>query len=94
MSQRVAAETCPQKVVVVREFDEGRDKAAVEEMEKRCEIGQRGKPSLVTDLMGDPICRIRHFSTHVMLVSNITSGLVSVVMVMLQQQASLVHDQI
>ncbi|CBI25171.3 hypothetical protein VitviT2T_014154 [Vitis vinifera] len=69
MSQRVAAETCPPKVVVVREFDEGRDKAAVEEMEKRCEIGQRGKPSLVTDLMGDPICRIRHFSTHVMLVA-------------------------
>ena len=75
MSQRVAAESCPPpKMVVVREFDEERDKAAVEEMERRCEIGPRGKPSLVTDLMGDPICRIRHFPSHVMLVSknNIT----------------------
>ncbi|CAL0325912.1 unnamed protein product [Lupinus luteus] len=28
-------------------------------MEKLCEVGQKGKPSLVTDLMGDPICRTR-----------------------------------
>lgn len=71
---KVAAENSPSLVlpleVVVREYDE-RDKAAVEEMERRCELGQRGKPSLVTDLMGDPICRIRHFPTHVMLVINL-----------------------
>jgi len=63
--------------VVVREYDEGRDKVAVEEMEKRCEIGPRGKPSLVTDLMGDPICRIRLFPSHVMLVSSCSSILIS-----------------
>ncbi|KAG6382250.1 hypothetical protein SASPL_158116 [Salvia splendens] len=34
---------------------------AVEELEQRCEVGQPGKPSLVTDLMGDPIARVRNF---------------------------------
>ncbi|CAB4272960.1 unnamed protein product [Prunus armeniaca] len=70
---KVAAENSPSLVlpleVVVREYDKEIDKAAVEEMERRCELGQRGKPSLVTDLMGDPICRIRHLPTHVMLVA-------------------------
>ncbi|KAB5564914.1 hypothetical protein DKX38_004968 [Salix brachista] len=62
MSLKLAADNFPtllvgekENFVVVREYDEGRDKVGVEEMEKRCEIGQRGKPSLVTDLMGDPI---------------------------------------
>lgn len=55
--------------VVVREYDEERDKAAVEELERRCEVGQPGKPSLVTDLMGDPIARVRNFMSHIMLVN-------------------------
>ncbi|CAN1190754.1 Probable N-acetyltransferase HLS1 [Linum perenne] len=57
--------------VVVRLFDGERDTAEVEEMERRCEIGQNGKPSLVTDLMGDPIGRVRHFPLHVMMVAEI-----------------------
>ncbi|PON57247.1 FkbH domain containing protein [Parasponia andersonii] len=67
-SPRVANQ---QGVVVIREYDEGRDKVAVEELERRCEVGGslRGRPSLVTDLMGDPICRVRHFPTHIMLVA-------------------------
>ncbi|KAH6781954.1 Acyl-CoA N-acyltransferases superfamily protein [Perilla frutescens var. frutescens] len=55
-------------VVVVREYDEARDKAAVEELERRCEVGQPGKASLVTDLMGDPIARVRNFMSHIMLI--------------------------
>lgn len=55
--------------VVVREYDKERDKAAVEELERRCEVGQPGKPSLVTDLMGDPIARVRNFMSHIMLVN-------------------------
>lgn len=55
--------------VVVREYDEERDKAEVEALERLCEVGQRGKPTLVTDLLGDPICRVRHFPLHIMLVS-------------------------
>lgn len=67
MSVKVAAEYVP-KLVAVREYDEERDKVAVEELERRCEVGQQGKPSLVTDLMGDPICRVRPFPIHIMLV--------------------------
>ncbi|XP_044487073.1 probable N-acetyltransferase HLS1 [Mangifera indica] len=56
-------------LVVVREYEEKKDKVAVEEIERRCEIGQRGKPTLVTDLMGDPACRVRHFPSHIVLVA-------------------------
>src|ERR1044072_2743125 len=78
MSQKIAAESWPKPALekveepwlLVREYDEDRHKVAVEKLEKLCEVGQRGKPSLVTDLMGDPICRIRHFQLHVMLVTS------------------------
>ncbi|XP_027344869.1 probable N-acetyltransferase HLS1 [Abrus precatorius] len=77
MSLKIAAESYPkppsetveEPLVVVRDYDEERHKIAIEKLERLCEIGQRGKPSLVTDLMGDPICRIRHFQLHVMLVA-------------------------
>ncbi|XAR50467.1 Peptide alpha-N-acetyltransferase [Bertholletia excelsa] len=72
MSLKIAAESFPEAKageVVVREYEEERDKATVEELERRCEVGPGGKPSLVTDLLGDPICRIRHFPSHVMLVA-------------------------
>ncbi|XP_042506841.1 probable N-acetyltransferase HLS1 [Macadamia integrifolia] len=55
--------------VRVREYDKERDREAVEEMEKRCELGLQGKPSLSTDLMGDPTCRIRHSPSNLMLVA-------------------------
>ncbi|KAM7480266.1 hypothetical protein LguiA_028479 [Lonicera macranthoides] len=54
-------------MVVVREYSEERDKVAVEELERRCEFEQQGKPSLVTDHMGDPSSRLRNFSSHLML---------------------------
>lgn len=75
MSIKIAAEkfTNPptpgeKPVVVVRAYDGERDKVAVEELERQCEIGKRGKPSVVTDLMGDPTARIRNFPSHIMLV--------------------------
>ncbi|KAL8034306.1 hypothetical protein ABFX02_12G019600 [Erythranthe guttata] len=55
--------------VVVREYDEGKDRAAVEEVENRCEVGPSGKLSLYTDLLGDPICRVRHSPAYLMLVA-------------------------
>lgn len=78
MSSKIAAETMPNPgaetpLVVVREYDERRDKVAVNELERQCEVGQRGKPALVTDLMGDPICRLRYFASHVMLVKTSVS---------------------
>lgn len=79
MSLKIAAESWPKPPsemakstddeLLVREYDEERHKIAVEKMESLCEVGQRGKPSLVTDLLGDPMCRIRHFPVHIMLVS-------------------------
>lgn len=56
-------------VVVIREYDEERDKEDVEKMEMQCEFGQQqGKPSLITHLLGDPLGRIRHFPTRIMMV--------------------------
>ena len=81
MSLKIAAENWPkssskkveESSIVIKEYDEVKHKAAVENLERLCEVGQRGKPSLVTDLLGDPICRIRHFQLHVMLVTNMIS---------------------
>ncbi|GFZ04004.1 hypothetical protein Acr_16g0006280 [Actinidia rufa] len=71
MSIKIAAESfrVSPLEVVVREYDEERDKTAVEELETRCEVGQSGKLSLLTDLMGDPICRVRNVPLHIMLVA-------------------------
>lgn len=75
MSTRIAAESFPspppgeQSLVVVRVYDGERDKVAVEELERQYEVGKRGKPSVVTDLMGDPTARIRNFPSHIMLVA-------------------------
>lgn len=75
---KIAAENSPEfpmkakmnSVVIVREYNEESDKLGVEEIERRCETVQRGKPTLVTDLMGDPVCRVRHFPSHIALVIN------------------------
>lgn len=55
-------------VLVVREFDPEKDCKGVEEAERRCEVGSGGKLSLYTDLLGDPICRVRHSPAYLMLV--------------------------
>ncbi|OMO85695.1 hypothetical protein CCACVL1_10039 [Corchorus capsularis] len=65
----VAAAAAEEELVVVREYDEEKDKEGVEEMERLCDIGEGGKPSIVADLLGDPICRVRHFPSHIMLVA-------------------------
>ncbi|KAK9285571.1 hypothetical protein L1049_024766 [Liquidambar formosana] len=56
-------------VMVVREFDPEKDCLSVEEVERRCEVGPCGKLSLFTDLLGDPICRVRHSPAFLMLVA-------------------------
>lgn len=55
-------------MIVVREFNPEKDCLAVEEVERRCEVGPSGKISLFTDLKGDPICRVRHSPAFLMLV--------------------------
>ncbi|KAF8410205.1 hypothetical protein HHK36_002727 [Tetracentron sinense] len=58
-------------VLVLREFDPQKDCLGVEEVERRCEVGPSGKMSLFTDLLGDPICRVRHSPAFLMLVAEI-----------------------
>ena len=57
-------------VVVVREYDGARDRRGVEAVERACEVGSGGggKMCLFTDLLGDPLCRIRHSPAFLMLV--------------------------
>lgn len=56
--------------VVVREYDPERDRLAVEDMERCCEVGSSadGKMALFTDLLGDPFSRVRHCPCSLMLV--------------------------
>ncbi|RLM93264.1 hypothetical protein C2845_PM08G01370 [Panicum miliaceum] len=63
--------------VAVREFDahSERDCAAVERLERACEVGPSGgKLCLFTDLLGDPLCRVRHSPAYLMLVAEAAGG--------------------
>ncbi|KAF7809919.1 putative N-acetyltransferase HLS1 [Senna tora] len=62
--------------VIVREFDPNRDTERVEAVERMCEVGPSGKLSLFTDLLGDPICRVRHSPSFLMLVAEIGEEIV------------------
>ncbi|KAK6125313.1 hypothetical protein DH2020_040929 [Rehmannia glutinosa] len=54
---------------VCEEYDAKKDSRAVEEMENKCEVGPSNKLSLYTDLLGDPICRVRNSPAYFMLVA-------------------------
>ncbi|XP_068647068.1 probable N-acetyltransferase HLS1 [Aristolochia californica] len=60
--------------ITVREYAEQRDWGAVEELEKRCQVGPSGKVSLYTDCMGDPLSRVRHSPAFLMLVAEYGEG--------------------
>ncbi|XP_044469767.1 probable N-acetyltransferase HLS1 [Mangifera indica] len=66
-------------VVRVREFDPNRDGLSVEQVENRCEVGPSGKLCLFTDLLGDPICRVRHSPAFLMLVAEIGDEIVGMI---------------
>ena len=66
---QIITEQNSNNLIVVREYCEERDKVSVEKLERQCDVGQKGKASIFTDLLGDPICRIRHFPLHLMLVN-------------------------
>ncbi|XVF38855.1 hypothetical protein REPUB_Repub20aG0138000 [Reevesia pubescens] len=58
--------------VLVREFDDGRDIEVVGKLEKNCEIGSNNKgTSIFTNMNGDPLCRIRFYQLHLMLVAEL-----------------------
>ncbi|XP_078430365.1 putative N-acetyltransferase HLS1 [Wolffia australiana] len=57
--------------IVIREFDVERDCPGATAVERMCEVGSNGagKISLFTDLLGDPLCRVRHSPAFLMLVA-------------------------
>ena len=66
-----------EEAVTVREFDgtSDRDRAAVDRLERACEVGpSAGKLCLFTDLLGDPLCRVRHSPAFLMLVAEAGAG--------------------
>ncbi|KAM3297700.1 hypothetical protein ACQJBY_039569 [Aegilops geniculata] len=82
--ERVAVE------VTVRELDVERDLPAVEELERRCEVGlsgdqadgkkkKRKSMSLCVEQIGDPLARVRHAPEHVMLVAECGEEMVGVI---------------
>ena len=60
--------------VVVRAFDRERDCEGVEAVERMCEVGPSGEMTLFTDLLGDPVCRVRHSPAYLMLVPILASS--------------------
>ncbi|PKA54277.1 hypothetical protein AXF42_Ash000110 [Apostasia shenzhenica] len=58
--------------VVVREFEPEKDGERVEALERTCEVGPSGEMSLFTDLLGDPLSRVRRSPAFLMLVAETT----------------------
>ncbi|KAI4324835.1 hypothetical protein MLD38_030287 [Melastoma candidum] len=54
--------------LTIREYRHDVDRRLVEEVERICEVGPSGKLSLYTDLLGDPLCRVRNSPSFLMLV--------------------------
>ncbi|KAL1196485.1 putative N-acetyltransferase HLS1 [Cardamine amara subsp. amara] len=61
-------------VVVIREYDPNKDLTRVEELEESCEVG-----SLLVDLMGDPLARIRQSPSFHMMVAEIGNEIVGMI---------------
>ncbi|XP_074557809.1 putative N-acetyltransferase HLS1 [Curcuma longa] len=65
-------------MVMIREYEAERDREAAENLERMCEVGpsdgDSSGMSLITDLLGDPLCRVRHSPPFLMLVAEIAIG--------------------
>ena len=54
--------------ILIREFNEAKDVEVVGKLEKNCEIGSKNGVALFTNMITDPLSRIRFYAAHVMLV--------------------------
>ncbi|KAI4969690.1 hypothetical protein ZWY2020_000604 [Hordeum vulgare] len=95
MAGKVGMERVAAVEVTVREVDVERDLPAVEELERRCEVGLSGDQaddggkkktttkkksmSLCVEQIGDPLARVRHAPEHVMLVAECGEEMVGVI---------------
>ncbi|KAK3002569.1 hypothetical protein RJ639_022064 [Escallonia herrerae] len=59
--------------LVIRVFNEERDQEMVTKLERKCKIGSKGI-SMFTNMMGDPLCRIRFYPVRVMLVAELLNN--------------------
>ncbi|KAG5023792.1 hypothetical protein AAZX31_07G222000 [Glycine max] len=57
--------------LLIREFDEDRDVKVVGKLERNCEIETKKGVSIFTNMMDDPLSRIRFYPLHVMLVAEL-----------------------
>ncbi|KAF5751348.1 hypothetical protein HS088_TW02G00361 [Tripterygium wilfordii] len=65
---------------IVRSYDDQIDRARVEDLERRCEVGPAERVfQLYTDTLGDPICRIRNSPMYKMLVAEMDKELVGLI---------------
>lgn len=58
----------PLKQPMIRNYESRVDRERVEDLERRCEVGPAERVFLLTDNLGDPICRIRNSPLYKMLV--------------------------
>ncbi|GLT80745.1 hypothetical protein SLA2020_521690 [Shorea laevis] len=65
--------------LLIRSYDSHIDRARVEDLERRCEVGPTQRVFLFTDTLGDPICRIRNSPMYIMLVAELDNELVGVI---------------
>ncbi|XP_020104124.1 probable N-acetyltransferase HLS1 isoform X2 [Ananas comosus] len=56
-------------LVIIREYNPKTDCDAALAVDRMCEVGPSGEMSLFTDLLGDPVARIRHSPAYLMLVA-------------------------
>ncbi|KAI4373383.1 hypothetical protein MLD38_011513 [Melastoma candidum] len=77
----VVAEAEDQEATLrVRGYDEKRDWARAEALERRCQVGPSSdRISIFIDTLGDPICRIRNSPSYIMLVAELGKDLVGVI---------------
>ncbi|PWA51018.1 Acyl-CoA N-acyltransferase [Artemisia annua] len=61
-------------IVVLREYNPKTDGERVEQVENSCEVGANGEVSIYTDLLGDPICRVRNSPAYLMLVAEMVKN--------------------
>ncbi|KAL8260364.1 hypothetical protein R6Q59_028317 [Mikania micrantha] len=65
--------------IKVRSYDGDLDRARLELLERRCEVGPSQHVFLFTDTMGDPISRIRNSPLYIMLVAELNQELIGVI---------------
>uniref|UniRef100_A0A2N9IBJ0 N-acetyltransferase domain-containing protein n=1 Tax=Fagus sylvatica TaxID=28930 RepID=A0A2N9IBJ0_FAGSY len=68
-----------EQLIIIRSYDRQSDRAQVEDLERRCEVGPAERVFLFTDTMGDPICRIRNSPMYKMLVAELDKELVGII---------------